>query len=211
MFRTVLQLDINHPVIRDAQRTAHAMHQLVMVGFQHAAADTDFFADPQEPHPTARADQNILYALDRRPNGALWLMVQADVAGDWTGVDGVDRVIHTGEFSPPSGGNIIYRIRASAEKTIHENNKRPLTVEEIPEWWERTSRRAGLELISPPAINRNQPIQRKGKTPKNQLFSYTITGTAHVEDNEKFHTAIRVGLGRAKAYGSGLLLTRKLK
>lgn len=211
MFRTVLQLDINHPAIRAAKRSAHAMHQLVMAGFQHATAATDFFADPQEPHPTARADQNILYALDRRPNGALWLMVQADVAGDWTGIHGIDRIVHSGEYMPPTGGEIIYKIRASAEKSLGAKEKRPVKPEEMLEWWERISRKAGLELTCTPNSQRNRPIQRKGRSPKNRLFSSTITGTARVVDNEKFHTATRVGLGRAKAYGSGLLLTRKLK
>lgn len=211
MFRTVLQLDINHPVIRDAQRSAHAMHQLVMVGFQHAAADTDFFADPQEPHPTARADQNILYALDRRPNGALWLMVQADVAGDWTGVDGVDRVIHAGPYAPPTGGKIIYRLRANAKKSISENKVRYLNTDEMLPWWEKKAPLAGLSLTNTPHVQKNIPIRRRGRKRGSMVATHTISGEATITDPTAFANATRTGLGRAKAYGAGLLLARQVK
>ena len=211
-FRHILKLDPHHRETRAVVADAQLMHKAVMAGFDDQLPDRDFFADGTKPHPTHRADHHILHAVDTRPDGQIWVMVQADIPGNWSNARIADALIEPVEpakHTPAANGHIHYQIVANPTFSPAGTRKKFTLTKpaEIEEWWRRKANGIGLNLDGH-RINIMDTQRLRSKTKRGLTLTTTrIGGDGVVVDHDAFTEALRTGVGRGKAYGCGLLLT----
>lgn len=211
MFRHILKLN---PTIRTTRRIiadAHLMHQAVMAGFDHHLPERDFMADGVKPHPTHRADHHILHAVDHRDDGTVWVMVQADIPGNWDNTRLADALVEPTrpiEHTPAHKGNLHYQLVANPTIKRERGSRQPLTnPSDIENWWRNKAEKIGLDLTGDRVdIHATGQLHSRTK-PGLRLATARIGGAGTVVNEEKFSQALTEGVGRGKAYGCGLLLT----
>ncbi|MFF4353808.1 type I-E CRISPR-associated protein Cas6/Cse3/CasE [Streptomyces sp. NPDC001530] len=225
---SVLTLDARHPYVAKSLIDAQDMHRTVMSGFRGWVTDGD---------RDARAQMGVMstWSVDLKA-GALVLVVQSRVPGDWAGmprgaltdkphVITVDRTFRTGDSltfrtvvnpirSRPSGPPAPDRPRG--RRAAHT---RP---DHVKNWFARR--------LQPPGEPRKDPdgVTRIGATAEEESLSVrmlpTVTsagphkglriaraeirGTLTVTDPGALVDAMTQGIGHGRAYGCGLLLTR---
>ncbi|MFJ9035938.1 type I-E CRISPR-associated protein Cas6/Cse3/CasE [Streptomyces sp. NPDC102406] len=225
---SVLCLDARHPLVAKSLIDAQEMHRTVMSGFRGWVEDGA---------PNPRADMGVLstWSVDLEA-AALVLVVQSRVPGDWTRIPRaafttaphiitVDRTFTTGEPVPfrtvinptrskPSGKPVSEGVRGT--RTAHT------TPEHVKRWFTRRLQPAGEPKTAPDGVarigattdpatlgirmlptissaHRNKPV-RIGRA--------EIRGTLTVTDPNTLVEALANGLGHARAYSCGLILTR---
>lgn len=225
---SVLSLNARHPLIAKSLVDAQEMHRTVMSGFRGWVADGD---------PEARAQMGVLstWSVDLKA-AALVLVVQSRIPGDWTRIPReaftaaphlitVDRTFKAGEVvgfrtvvnptrSKPSG--------RPAEEKARGTRSAHTTPEHVKRWFSRrlqadgepargedgaarigaTADPAALGIRMLPTVtsaHRSKPV-RVGRA--------EIRGSLTVTDQETFVTVLSNGLGHARAYSCGLILTR---
>ncbi|SHN07640.1 type I-E CRISPR-associated protein Cas6/Cse3/CasE [Streptomyces yunnanensis] len=225
---SVLSLNARHPLIAKSLIDAQEMHRTVMSGFHGWTEDG-------APH--ARAHMGVLstWSVDLKA-AALVLVVQSRIPGDWARIPRaafttaphiitVDRTFKAGEpvafravvnpiRSKPSGKPGSDRVRGT--RTAHT------TPEHVKRWFTRRLQPAGepataedgvtrIGATADPATlgirmlptvssaHRNKPV-RIGRA--------EIRGTLTVTDPETLVGVLSNGLGHARAYSCGLVLTR---
>ncbi|MBT2384512.1 type I-E CRISPR-associated protein Cas6/Cse3/CasE [Streptomyces sp. ISL-11] len=220
-------LDLTHPLIARALLDCHDMHRLVMRAFRHWVPDGA---------PNARQQMGILhtYTADLATN-TLTLLAQSRVPGDWTTLPA------TTFTNPPSTCTIDQKIthgqqyRFRTVITPSRYGPHPRTGAYTRERPTDASPTAALEWftarLQPPdhALDNRFPHIGAHADPSiltartlPQLTSHAphrrlrvsraeITGTLTVTEPSSFTHALNNGLGRARAYGCGLLLTQTLK
>lgn len=212
-----LTLDADHPHVRAALLDANRMHQLIMSGWQHAAF-------PGEP---ARATLDILYALSPTTTGAVRVVTQAAVAPHWQLPDNM-LTASTTDRHAPLHGTIAFQLTAAPTKSLpgtpiapgkHSRGRKiPLPVDQRHAWGERVLRSAGLNVVDlhTTTIGRLHsptkslpPDQRPAPTSVFTHTTVTYTGIATIADPTRHRHALTHGIGPGKAYGCGLLLTRR--
>ncbi|MFH8842061.1 type I-E CRISPR-associated protein Cas6/Cse3/CasE [Streptomyces sp. NPDC017868] len=225
---SVLSLDARHPLVAKSLVDAQEMHRTVMSGFRGWVEDGD---------PQARAQMGVLstWSVDLRA-AALVLVVQSRVPGDWSRIPRdafttaphlitVDRTFKAGEVvgfravvnptrSRPSGGPAPEKTRGT--RTAHT------TPEHVKRWFIRRLQADGE------AANAEDGVARIGATadPKAlgirmlptvssahrgkpvRIGRAEVRGSLTVTDPDTLVGVLSNGLGHARAYSCGLILTR---
>lgn len=220
-----LTLNADHPRVQAALIDAHLMHQLIMTGFAHAAF-------PGET--TARANLGVLYAMSPTQNGTVRVRVRATVDANWTELPA--DLLATGDHTSisqqpehaPLAGRIAFQLTAAPTKSLptHRPGARgrrvPLPADQRLDWGMRALTHAGLNVHT---LKHSEAVRLESETkslPRDQrnhpkaVFAHTTvtyTGTATITDPDTHRAALLTGrrLGPGKAFGCGLLLTRRIK
>lgn len=236
LHRSLLVLDAEHPAVRAAIVDAHHMHALVMSGFADRLHDYDFFTGHNTGHADHRASLNIQHATSLRNDGtnSIRVLVQSSVEAQWENpeadkwrdallVDHADPTprIHT----PILDGKIRYELRANPTRNKNGRKLALTTHTDITNWWFRKAAAAGLHLDSTPEIDSPWEMKSRTKTERTQTKSenaassggkftirtHRLTGYATVTDPDVHLAALTTGIGAARAYGCGMLLTMRPK
>ena len=106
-----------------------------------------------------------------------------------------------------TGAAVRYRVSVSP---IRRSKSRDMLVptDEWGQWWIDKASKRGLEVAS--AAFNQQPRRRHPKSKIASLHCLHIDGYGTVTDPETLRQAIIGGVGRAKAYGCGLMTVRHL-
>ncbi|MEU9417473.1 type I-E CRISPR-associated protein Cas6/Cse3/CasE [Streptomyces sp. NPDC048272] len=225
---SILTFDARHPYAAKSLVDAQEMHRTVMSGFRGWVEDGD---------SAARSQMGILstWSVDLK-NAALVLVVQSRVPGDWSRVPRgaltdkphtitVDRTIKAGETlgfrtvvnptrSKPSGKPVSEKVRGA--RVPHSNPDhvknwflRRLQAEGEPATAEggvvrigATAEPADLGVRMLPTVSSS--AQHKGL----RIARAEIRGSLTVTDPETLVETLSSGLGHARAYSCGLVLTR---
>lgn len=223
---SIIQLDARHPYASRALLDAQAMHRNVMSGFRGWVEDGA---------PDARAQMGVLstWSIDLKTD-TLIVVVQSRITPDWSTiphaalrvpveVKAVDRPINLGD---------TYTVRAVVSAS---NTRRDLTQEHevklkrmphirpdhVRTWIQErlqpagtpAAGRAGITRIgadadpSTLAIRMLPPLTASTHNGLKVVRS-EIRATLTVTDPHTFVTTLNQGIGRARAYSCGLLLTR---
>lgn len=218
---SVLTLDARHPYVAKSLIDAHDMHRTVMSGFRGWAEDGS---------RDARAQMGVLstWTLDLK-TAALVLVVQSKVAADWGHVPKaalrdaphhitVDRTFHTGDtvwfrsvvnptYSKPRtgpDGQMIRGQRVAHTKPdgIRKWCARLLGTGDAPSRIGATADPDTISVRMLPMVSSAAP-HRGLKVARAEL-----RGSLAITDPTAFVTALSEGIGHARAYGCGLILTR---
>ncbi|MET8983538.1 type I-E CRISPR-associated protein Cas6/Cse3/CasE [Streptomyces sp. NPDC004539] len=224
---SILSLDTDHPYTAKSLIDAQDMHRTVMSGFRGWGTDGD---------PDARAQMGVLstWTVDLRA-GVLVLVVQSRVPGDWAGmprgaltrkphVITVDRTFRSGDtLTFRTVVNPTYSRQSGPPGDRPRGRRTPHTrPDHVRAWF--------LDRLQPPGQPQRSPggVPRIGATADPEALSVRmlpaassagpheglrlaraeIRGTLTVTDPAALVTALSQGVGRGRAYGCGLLLTR---
>lgn len=200
---------------RDTMRALESpqvMHAAVMASFQ--ALDPD-------------SDERVLWRIDRVGN-ALFLLVQSKRRPDFTHIveqfgrpatgqvwDTVDYTVHLEQMT--EGSVWRFRLRANPTHAVMNGGTRGkvmphITVEQQLKWLLDKSESCGFSIQSTEGNPCVEVVQRETKRFQREgkmvtLSVVTFEGILKVTDPERFRQAMACGIGRAKAYGCGLLTT----
>lgn len=107
-----------------------------------------------------------------------------------------------------------FRLQANPTKSIKEGIQRPnrgkrvqlIKDQDLLHWLSRQGERCGFEVLdaTPSQVRDLRFRKQRGQT-EVVLGSCTFDGILAVKDDKLFRAALRQGLGRAKAFGLGLL------
>ncbi len=225
---SILTMDARHPYTAKSLVDAQDMHRTVMSGFRGWVADGD---------PDARAQMGVLstWSVDLKA-GALVLVVQSRVPGDWAGmprgaltdkphVITVDRTFRAGDsmtfrtvvnptHNRPSGTPGPDRPRG--RRTAHT---RP---DHVKNWFVRRLQPPGEPCKGPDGVTRVgatadeetlavrmlPTVTSPGPHTGLRIVRAEIRGALTVTDPAALVDAMTQGIGHGRAYGCGLLLTR---
>lgn len=214
-----LTLDARRRPVRDALVDTHRMHQLVMSGWRE-----DIFPGEADP----RAALGILYAVSPGTDHHVRLVVQGRTAPNWKFDDGVligevDQRVRRA----PLDGTISFQLIAAPRKSRSQRpgangiklrgKKIPLPTEEREQWGRKALTSAGLDVLTLDARDGRRlesdikSLPREQRATPKAVFAHTTvvyTGSARITDPAAHLAALSAGIGPAKAYGCGLLLTR---
>ncbi|MFI2241116.1 type I-E CRISPR-associated protein Cas6/Cse3/CasE [Streptomyces chrestomyceticus] len=225
---TLLDLDLNHPLIARSLLDPHEMHRTVMSAFRHWIPDGT---------PNPRAQMGVLHTHATNLNtNRLTLIVQSRVPGDWTALP------RNALTAPPDTRTITLHITPGQRHRFRTviNPARYTTPPGPPRPRNRnapadTSPDAALtwftSRLQPPGHPDYDRWPRIGATadpteltarPLPGLASHTahpgmkinraeITGHLTITDPHTYAKTLTHGIGRSRAYGCGLLLTQPLK
>ncbi|MFC8295346.1 type I-E CRISPR-associated protein Cas6/Cse3/CasE [Streptomyces sp. NPDC057242] len=225
---SVLSLNARHPLVAKSLVDAQEMHRTVMSGFRGWVEDGD---------PQARAQMGILstWSVDLKA-GALVLVVQSKVPGDWTRIPReafttaphiitVDRTFKAGEVfgfrtvvnpthSRQSG-------RPSSEKTRGTRTAHT-TPEHVKRWFARRFQADGEPATAEDGVARigatTDPttlgirmlptVSSAHRGKQVRIGRAEIRGSLTATNPETLVEILSNGLGHARAYSCGLILTR---
>lgn len=228
VYRSFLEFDPYHEATRGLLVDAHKAHRLTMSPFAYALEKNDFYTGARTGHPDHRASYNILWAVNHsRPvhptmlaaaPARVRLILQSDIAPDfdyWRCQDWTDALLHRPSISEHTpaiteGRTIEYQIVIHPRRNITVKGIRKTVVaaheNDIHQWWLRKATAAGLNLIANPDIDRPATLTSQAKNLS--IRHFRLTGKATITDPARYAAAAREGIGPAKAYGCGLLLTK---
>lgn len=190
-------------------------------------------ADPYNLHRTIlqafgpnREQAGVLHRLDIGPRtGAISLLVQSQTAPDWQPLVEKAYLLPADPFSGLENPAVkpltlslqtgqILQFRLTANPTIskvrrdengaHRNSNRvPLVHEDKQlDWLQKRAAANGFRLLQT-TISRTQ---KQTSRPKEiTLYTVQFNGRLQITDTQQFQTAVRTGIGPAKAFGCGLL------
>jgi len=227
---SIIQLDSRHPLAQKAVLDPQIMHRLVMSGFYG-------WTDPTEKDPRALMGILNTWTLDLRES-RLVVVVQSRVQPDWSRIPRaaladrietmhIDMAIKVGATYSfrvvvnPARDRDVIRDTPEGSKIVHARYA-DTTPHHVREWFAARLQPVGEPPVSEKGIRR---IGADGKAdamlvkvlPKLSLTSKhsnarlgraEIKGVLEVTDARVFSQCLSDGLGRAKAYSSGLLLIR---
>ncbi|MBW5482621.1 type I-E CRISPR-associated protein Cas6/Cse3/CasE [Streptomyces bambusae] len=225
---SVLTMDARHPYVAKSLVDAQDMHRTVMSGFRGWVEDGA---------PTARSQMGVLstWSVDLKA-AALVLVVQSRVPADWSAVPRdaltdkphtitVDRTFRAGDVlgfrtvvnptrTRPSGRPVSEKVRGS--RVPHSNP------EHVKKWFVGRLQAEGEPAVTEAGVVRigatadpdglairmlptvSSPAPHKGL----RVARAEIRGTLTVTDPEVLVNTLSNGLGHARAYSCGLILTR---
>jgi CRISPR system Cascade subunit CasE len=158
---------------------------------------------------TARSNAHVLFRVE--PDHAAWddtvgrVLVQSSVAPAATGLRVTNLAPLLSAYEPGMAVQLL--LRANTVRTINRTGSDAVVRRHrarIPEvdlagWF--TDRLAGAVEVQPPVLT--EPGQlRRGKA---QLITTTFRANAIVQDPQQLALLVRDGVGRAKAYGCGMI------
>lgn len=189
--------------------------------------------DPYNLHRTImqafdpkRDEANVLHRMEVDPRtGAVMLLVQSSEKPDWSALAEKAYLLPADpfrglenpavkEFTLPVRAGQILRFRLVANPTIKKkregkknSNRVPLVHEERQLVWLRDKgEQHGFRLLHTAATAQAEykSWREKGQPPVT-LYTIQFDGHLQITDAEKLQTAIKTGIGPAKAFGCGLL------
>ncbi|MFJ5879176.1 type I-E CRISPR-associated protein Cas6/Cse3/CasE [Streptomyces sp. NPDC093088] len=225
---SVLSLNARHPLVAKSLVDAQEMHRTVMSGFRGWVEDGD---------PQARAQMGILstWSVDLKA-GALVLVVQSKVPGDWTRIPReafttaphiitVDRTFKAGE---------VFGFRTVVNPTHSRQTGRPspektrgtrtahTTPEHVKRWFARRFQADGEPATAEDGVARigatTDPttlgirmlptVSSAHRGKQVRIGRAEIRGSLTATNPETLVEVLSNGLGHARAYSCGLILTR---
>lgn len=195
---TRLRLNGEHPDVRRDLKNVAFLHQRLLDLFPYL-----------EDEPNARAWYRLLFRVERTDGIALLVQsLQEPDLGELP--DGYATVIPTGtaprlELAP--GNTVHYRIVANPVQVV-QNRRVALFGDDAVAWWRRMSGAIGLDvhevkLRAQTVITGRMPPHLGGHRLKHQAVHFE--GTAAVRVPDSVREAVVSGVGKARAYGCGLL------
>jgi len=164
----------------------------------------------------ARRQAGVLFRLDHTRTGPA-LLVQTTRTPSSERLPPGYGTVDTREITPlldalRPGLPVHYRIAANASKRLWKDTGRHVAKQIVPlddtdaeDWWRRKATACGLRLLS----LRADPLPAaRGHRRDTGPFRHAITrfeGHALVLDADRLRDAVRIGIGRGKSYGCGLL------
>ncbi|GIG69238.1 type I-E CRISPR-associated protein Cas6/Cse3/CasE [Phytomonospora endophytica] len=202
MWLTRITPDLNRRDTHDDLADTVKMHQRVMTLAEDGLGDQ------------ARQRAGILYRIETTPDGVRLLVQTREEPRIEQLPDGYG-TSETHDLQPQldaltAGMSLDYRIAANATKrlaTVYGAKAGKLTMlsgEEAEDWWRQRAEANGLHVET--LTSARQESARSGD--QRRPIKHTITrfdGSATVTDPDLLRTAVEDGIGRAKAYGCGLL------
>lgn len=175
-------------------RDASATHRAVMALF-----------DPDLPGPAdqRRATAGILFRIDETPHGR-FVLVQSGLAPTRP-TPGTLTKDATPALHVPAGLRVQFRVAVNAIQRPGTGGTRCVPVEQISEW---VATRLAPSLADVVVLNHRREVRGKGN---HALQVDTVDGHATVSEPDKLADLLRTGVGRAKAYGCGLLTVAPLR
>ncbi|MGW0469498.1 type I-E CRISPR-associated protein Cas6/Cse3/CasE [Streptomyces sp. NPDC003027] len=222
---SIIQLDLQHAFTAPALTDAQHMHRIVMGGFKGWVPDGA---------PDARAQVGVLstWSADLKTD-TLLIVVQSRVRPDWTGIPrsalrhsvdvrNVDQSINTGDrFTFRTIVNPV-RARPDTKNPAGRSKRVPhVRPDHVRRWFEERLHPEGTTVTT------NRGIERIGADADRDTLAIRILppvesdhhkglkinraeirGTLTVTNPATFNKTLATGLGRARAYSCGLILTR---
>jgi CRISPR system Cascade subunit CasE len=196
---TLTLVPLDHPNLRKipAWSNRKAVHQAVM----------SFFPDNLGGDPkTRRATAGILYRHDAPANGPARLLIQhaTPIRAELVGARGLEHAnLEMLLNDVHMGGHVRFRVILNAVRSQTVTKRRlPVTdADDLVAWGLQRLGAAGLsqtELI-------DQPVTALATTGGAALWTAQYDGHAVITDPGATEQAVRNGIGRARAYGCGLL------
>ncbi|MCC6227323.1 MAG: type I-E CRISPR-associated protein Cas6/Cse3/CasE [Microthrixaceae bacterium] len=199
---TLTRIRVN-PRHRDARRdlaNAVELHRSIMGLFDDTGGD-------------ARQRFGVLYRLDNDPSGPT-LLVQSrarpDIEklptgyGEAATVD-LARLLDHLDFC----GSVRYRLLLNATKKPaqgpHKGKRIALGRGDTAQWWRARANTIGLQLVSEPIMTATLVTGRDPHDGRITVRAWRLDGAAVVQQPQPLREALLDGVGRAKAYGCGLL------
>lgn len=218
VYQTLLTLDGNHRDVRNAVLDTHHMHNLVMSGYRNLVPDG---------WDQVRQALNVLFAVRPNRDNTLSLIAQSTQAPDWTDIPDDALTTAPNTWSIPTattaGQRLWFDLRANP--TRRTPAKPPARGRNVAitgrgnqlDWLHRQGERHGFKLVVADAVPgltlrseaKSLPVEQRQHAKAVFTVKMThFTGVLEVTDPDQFTVARVKGIGRAKAYGCGLLLTR---
>ena len=212
---SMLTLNPKSQKCRNDMRNLQSMHRRIMGLF------------PQTPSAQARQEFGVLWRVEPTESPTLLLqssptlLLQSSVEPDFRSLP--DRYAsyehknidnHLASFR--NGQIVNYRVMLNPVRSSRaggRNSQTPIPFSEHQRWWEDRSERIGLVSVDAPALI-GQPakhLHRNGADPSLPIYSTRVDGIAEIADADSLRHAIESGVGRAKAWGCGLLTVVKAR
>jgi CRISPR system Cascade subunit CasE len=163
-------------------------------------------------HPDRYAEARVLFRVDEIDEGRRAMaLVQSAVPPDWSHHCKLETYLEadpqTKPFSPElrAGQRLAFRLRANP--TVCRDGKREglYREEDCLAWIERKAVESGFRIVRlamrPPEKLRCRTSEGRNVAIASALFD----GVLVVDDPERLVDAVRVGIGKAKGFGFGLL------
>lgn len=216
---SILQLDANHPLIRRSILDAQDMHRTVMSGFRGWI----------EKQPDARSQFGVLstWTIDLKTDSLL-LVVQSRIPPDWSPLPStalldkprllqIDTTLRTGD-------KLTFRTVVNPSSQGRNDKRTSKNHPDTPALWftkrlqpadESPTGPTGVIRIgadTDPSTLRTRPLPAAiavGETHKGlKIARAEITGSLTITDPPTLLKALTLGIGHARAYSCGLLLTK---
>lgn len=167
----------------------------------------------------ARAEHNVLWRLERRPDHTWHIIIQSTTppTPEAASLPHITVKPVTGLFDALQAGTLVqYRVQITAVERINapQPDRRPrrkniaLTKNQARTRWEtRTAPACGLDL-TPHTLEQHRikpHLNEKPITNPAKFVSDLFSGTATITNPETLTHAIRHGIGTGKPYGRGML------
>nr|WTB08258.1 type I-E CRISPR-associated protein Cas6/Cse3/CasE [Streptomyces antimycoticus] len=228
---SILQLDARHPLAQRCVLDPQIMHRTVMSGFYG-------WVEPDGPEPRAQMGILNLWSLDLRSNKLL-IVVQSRVQPDWSSIPSKalleDIAVLPIDMHIQQGETFTFRtvVNPARERQVWKETPqgRQLTRQRLADTTPKHAREWFADRLQPEGAEpvRRAGIRRIGATgdtstmavrilPKltfgerhrgQKLGRAEIRGALTVTDPDAFTHALTNGIGRARAYSSGLILVRR--
>jgi CRISPR system Cascade subunit CasE len=201
-----LELNERDRSVRHDLSNIHHLHQRIMQAF------------PDVEQNKVRADWDILFRLE--PDSNIVLVQSGDeVLPDWNRLPNgylLDRkivpfVIHSDNLQ--SGKLFHFRLKANPSKRLKETRKTVGLYSQSDQiaWLERQAAARGFQIQMVDVVpTANVFGKKKGNNSPIKIHTAIFQGILEVRDADLLLTAVREGIGRAKAYGCGLLSIKKI-
>lgn len=197
MYLSEIKLDLfdrgNMKTLADIYRT----HQLVMAGFR----------------ASSRQESCVLYRVEhsiRNETALAVILVQSTTEPDWSRLESTTLHTQTKEFSLGFSINQRFRFRLLINPVVARNGKRWGLIRDgaLRDWLKKRQNAIGATFESFTVIDEgyfsgNKP--KNGKQDKIIIKKARFEGILRTVKPDALYTAVKVGIGPAKAFGCGLL------
>jgi CRISPR system Cascade subunit CasE len=201
-----LELNERDRSVRNDLGNIHKLHQRIMQAF------------PDIQQDKVRMDWEILFRLE--PDSNIMLVQSgAEVKPDWDKLPDrylLDRKIASFTIHPDnlqSGKLFHFRLKANPSKR-HKESRKTVGLHSQPEqiaWLERQATAHGFQIQMVDVIPTANVFGNKtGNNAQIKIHTALFQGILEVREPDLLLAAITAGIGRAKAYGCGLLSLKKI-
>lgn len=203
MYLSEVKLDLfdrgSMKTLADIYRT----HQLVMAGFR----------------TSSRQESCVLYRVEhsiRNEKALATILVQSTTEPNWSGLESTTLHVQTKEFNPGFSTNQRLRFRLLINPVVTRNGKRwgLIRDEALHDWLKKRENSIGVHFESFTVIDEGYfsgNKQQNGKQSKIIIKKARFEGILRTVESDALYTAVKVGIGPAKAFGCGLLSLARLR
>ena len=185
-------------------------------------------ADPQAMHKTlmslfsaipghsARRDLGVLWRIE--PGSAPTVLLQSSACPNLgalpAGYATVQIKSLDAHFASLSAGDTVrYRTVLNPVRTNRRSHKERRVVvppRDRPQWWSELARKSGIQPLDHATMTGQPDRQITRGGVRFPIYTVRVDGTATIDDPALLAHAITAGIGRAKAWGCGLLTVARL-